>query len=97
MEDEIEELICDYDLSPIDGRLIAKELRATKRALWLMRAKNADLMSCKEFYNEYRREHPYSIWNDVRYGYSYATSFTNWSRTFINIERKCREKVKEFK
>lgn len=66
------------------------------RSLWLARAKNADLMSCKEFYNEYKREHPHSIWNDVRPSYSCATSFTNWSQWFQHISRMCLQKAKEF-
>lgn len=40
-EDEVEELMCDYGLSPMDARSIAKELRATKYALWMARALRA--------------------------------------------------------
>lgn len=70
--------------------------KKSQHALWMARAKNADLMSCKESYNEYIREHPYSRWNDVRSAYSYATSFTNWSRWFQHISRTCLAKAKEF-
>lgn len=42
-EDEVEELMCDYGLSPMDARSIAKELRATKHALWMARAKICEL------------------------------------------------------
>lgn len=73
-----------------------EELRKTKHALWIARSKNADLMSCKEFYNEYKREHPYSVWNDVRSGFSYGTSFKNWSLWFQEISRMCLQKAKEF-
>lgn len=71
--------------------------KQSQQTLWMARAKNADLMSCKEFYNEYKREHPYSRWNDVRSAYSYATSFTHWSRWFQYISRTCRYKAEEYK
>lgn len=79
-----------------ESTLMERELRATKHTLWMTRAKYADLMSCKEFYNEYKREHPHSRWNFVCMGFSYATSFTNWSRWFQHISRTCLQNAKEF-
>lgn len=96
-EGELKDLRRFVRESDHESRLMEIELRKTKRSLWLMRAKNADLMSCKEFYSEYKREHPYSLWNAARSGYSYGTSFTNWSLWFQSISRICREKAREFK
>lgn len=73
------------------------ELKRTKRALWLARADAANLMATREAFAEYKREHPYSIWNDVRGGYSGFCSYTNWSRLFIKVERKCRAYADKFK
>lgn len=74
-----------------------KVLRNTKRALWLARANAANLMATKEAFVEYKREHPRSRWNDVRGCYSCFCSFTNWSRLFINAERRCRQYADKFK
>lgn len=97
LEKEVARFIKNADLHVINHQKMYKELRATKRALWMARSKNADLMSCKEFYNDYKREHPRSRWNFVCMGFSYATSFTNWSRWFQYISRMCLQKAKEFK
>lgn len=76
---------------------LEKEQKRTKRALWLARADAANLMDTKEAFNEYKRDHPYSRWNDVRGGYSYCCSFTNWSRLVTKAERKCRTYAAKFK
>lgn len=96
MEARVKELEAELKQTEAQDQVVIDNLRKALHALWMARAKNADLMSCKESYNEYIREHPYSRWNDVRSAYSYATSFTNWSRWFQHISRTCLAKAKEF-
>lgn len=99
--EKLEEFI-NQDLFAPEGNFVQlvkqciKKHKEAERALWMARARNAYLMSCKEFYNEYKHEHPHSIWNDIRPCYSCATSFINWCQWFQHISITCIQKAKEF-
>lgn len=95
-EDEVEELMCDYGLSPMDARSIAKELRATKYALWMARALRDEdkAYNATEEILRYRAENP----NTKLYPSTpfMPAEIAEWKRRWQWAERKCLAKAREF-
>lgn len=74
----------------------AKQLRATKRALWLSRVERAKAKAARWYYSTVRYDVKFDI-AGRRYGKGIFKSPEEWYKTWINVGRKCRAKAEEYK
>lgn len=67
----------------------SKNYKAVCRALWLARAERAVAEQTIDEWSRYREKHPFGSWR--------VDPFKYWVQAWINVEKLCRKKAKEYK